>query len=300
MASVVLAAPTPRPRDDDRDHRHFGRLGAVGFGGVDRERLQSVGDHRDHAVARFLQQPLIDRRPSWRARRSASALSAASPADHDVLALAAGAVDDGDGLLLGRRGLLGRGLGAAGWRAGGAVAAFSPRRRGRRIAMRATGSPPSGLSPKMAKPAKTARNRPSSTASAWIPVNGSRKRRFRRAVSCPSGVLRSSAVSAMDLPESTDSTIPRRGKAAADAPAARAPRIRVRTRREPVTTAKRAARRPPCSHQPVRGSNQFATLLAGLSIAALSPVGAVALTLTPCSRSAAIFSALSSLASGGT
>ena len=41
-----------------------------------------------------------------------SALSAASPADHDVVALAAGAVDDGDGLLLARCGLLGRGFGA--------------------------------------------------------------------------------------------------------------------------------------------------------------------------------------------
>ena len=47
--------------------------------------------------------------------------------------------------------------------------------------------------------------------------------------------------------------------------------------------------------------DQLAALLAGLSIAALSPVaGALALTLTPCSRSAAIFNALSSLASGGT
>ena len=50
----------------------------------------------------------------------------------------------------------------------------------------------------------------------------------------------------------------------------------------------------------LRGPDQFAALVAGLSIAALSPVGAAALTLMPCSRSAAIFSALSSLASGGT
>src|ERR1017187_3979561 len=69
--------------------------------------------------------------------------------------------------------------------------------------MRATGSPPSGLSLKMAKPTKVTRNRPSSTTSAWVPLNGSRNRRFRRTVFCPSGVLRSSAVSAMDLPEST-------------------------------------------------------------------------------------------------
>jgi hypothetical protein len=38
-------------------------------------------------------------------------------------------------------------------------------------------------------------------------LKGSRKRR-RRAGVCPSGVLRSSVVSAMDLPESFDRTIP--------------------------------------------------------------------------------------------
>src|SRR6266851_1948517 len=85
----------------------------------------------------------------------------------------------------------------------GAVAGFSATGVVWRSAMRATGSPPSGSSLKMTKPAKVTRNRPSSTASAWVPVNGSRYRRFRRTVSCPSGVLRSSAVSTMDLPEST-------------------------------------------------------------------------------------------------
>src|SRR3984893_12075251 len=88
--------------------------------------------------------------------------------------------------------------------------------------MRTIGSPPNGLSLKRANPAKVTRNRPSSTASAWNPVKGSRNRRFRRTVVCPSGVLRSSAVSAMNLPESAGPTIPRRGKAAAD-PAHRAP-----------------------------------------------------------------------------
>ena len=92
--------------------------------------------------------------------------------------------------------------------AGGA--AFRPLPAVWRSAMRAIGSPPSGLSLKMAKPAKATRNRPSSTASACIAVNGSRNRRFLRAVFCPSGVLRSSAVSAMNLPESTAPTIPRR------------------------------------------------------------------------------------------
>ena len=51
----------------------------------------------------------------------------------------------------------------------------------------------------------------------------------------------------------------------------------------------------------LKDQDQFAALVAGLSIAALSPVaGAVAVDLMPCSRSAAVFSALSSLASGGT
>ena len=70
-----------------------------------------------------------------------------------------------------------------------------------RIATRAPGSPPKGLSLKIAKPRKASRNRPISTAIAWVAENGSRRRRrFLRTVSCPSGVLRSSAVSAMFLP----------------------------------------------------------------------------------------------------
>src|ERR1019366_8281888 len=92
------------------------------------------------------------------------------------------------------------------------AAVFSSAGVAGRSAMRAIGSPPSGLSLKMAKPIKATRNRPSSTASAWVPVNGSRNRRFRRSVFCPSGVLRSSAVSAMDLPESARPTIPRPGR----------------------------------------------------------------------------------------
>src|SRR5712671_893491 len=49
------------------------------------------------------------------------------------------------------------------------------------------------------------------------------------------------------------------------------------------------------------GLDQFAALLAGLSVEVLSAVvGAVTLTLMPCKRSPAIFKALSSLASGGT
>src|SRR5581483_4985482 len=71
-----------------------------------------------------------------------------------------------------------------------------------RMATWATGSPPKGLSPNMAKPANATRIRPSATASACMPVNGKRNRRLRRAVCCPSGVLRSSAVSAIRGPES--------------------------------------------------------------------------------------------------
>src|SRR5882757_4221235 len=83
--------------------------------------------------------------------------------------------------------------GAAFWSAPGVL----------RKAMRATGSPPKGLSVNRAMVAKPTKNRPSSTASACMAVNGSRNRRFLRAFSCPSGVLSSSAVSVMNLPEST-------------------------------------------------------------------------------------------------
>src|SRR6266851_4113528 len=131
----------------------------------------------------------------------------------------------------------------------GAVAGFSATGVAWRSAMRATGSPPSGLSLKMTKPAKVTRNRPSSTASAWVPVNGSRYRRFRRTVSCPSGVLRSSAVSIMDLPESTgadDTTAGQgRGRYAAAAPSQRP--ISGATVSRARHQANRAARRPPFS-----------------------------------------------------
>ncbi|OIQ72578.1 hypothetical protein GALL_457950 [mine drainage metagenome] len=99
----------------------------------------------------------------------------------------------------------------------GAMAGFSSAGPSGRIAMRVIGSPPCGLSLKRAKPAKAARNSPNRTATACIPVNGSRSRRFRRTVSCPSGALRSSAVSAIELPESAGPTIPRQGKTTADA-----------------------------------------------------------------------------------
>ena len=108
-------------------------------------------------------------------RRSGSALSALSRRDHHVMARAAGAVDDGDGLLLGRLGL----AGARPWRLVRPVAMqlFAP--GGLRIARRLIGSPPSGLSLKMREAREVTRKRPSSTASACIPVNGNRNRRLR-------------------------------------------------------------------------------------------------------------------------
>src|SRR5258708_13015362 len=61
------------------------------------------------------------------------------------------------------------------------------------------------------------RNRPGGAESTCRAERGGRTRRFR-AVFCPSGVLRSSAVSvsAINRPESIEATIPRRGNASAD------------------------------------------------------------------------------------
>src|SRR5882724_2199426 len=89
-----------------------------------------------------------------------------------------------------------------------AEAAWVSSATGLRSATWTTGSPPSGLSVKSAMVRKATRNRPSTTARACIGVNGSRNRRFLGSVFCPSGVLSSSAVSVIDLPEST-ATIPR-------------------------------------------------------------------------------------------
>src|SRR5260370_34529718 len=131
--------------------------------------------------------------------------------------------------------------------------------------MRAIGSPPSGLSWKMAKPTKVTRNRPSSTASNWVPVNGSRYRRLRRTVSCPSGVLRSSAASAMDLPESPGRTIPRPGKSAADTPPWRPRKSPFwAPANHPDHPAKRAARRPPFSKKPLAEPKSVRRLVWGL------------------------------------
>src|SRR5438876_515780 len=54
--------------------------------------------------------------------------------------------------------------------------------------------------------------------------------------------------------------------------------------------AKKAAPRPPFPQKLLAGPDQFAALLAGLSVDVLSAVvGALTLTLTPCKRSPAIF-----------
>src|SRR6202140_1682968 len=127
--------------------------------------------------------------------------------------------------------------------------------------MRATGSPPSGLSLKRANPAKVTRNRPRGTGAAWVAVNGSRNRRFRRTVSCPSGVLRSSAVSAMEPTRinRADDTTARQGRGRSTAAQGRRNgTFRARSCRETGPPhpdraragaahhpAKRAARRPP-------------------------------------------------------
>ena len=123
-------------------------------------------------------------------------------------------------------------------------------------------------------------------------------------VSCPSGVLSSSAVSVMNLPESIAPTIPR---AAAIEPPARSAKRRFMAVRPEPANKKGGPKAALFDLYRDLLPDQFADLLAGFSAAALSPVagaaGAVvvaAVDLMPCSRSAAVFSALSSLASGGT
>ena len=213
-----LCRADAKAADNDGDHRHFRSPRAVGFGRIDREWLQSVGDHRNHAVAGFFEQPRIDPAHDRRKRRRSFGLVRCC-----------------------RRALSGRrdarrwsrrswsrscwlpdaaclGADIAVFAVGSdelASAGFSPA-RSCGIAVRTIGSPPNGLLLKIAKPAKVARNRPSSTASACIAVKGSRNRRLARTVSCPSGALRSSAASAMDLPESDRAKIARPANSAAN------------------------------------------------------------------------------------
>src|ERR1700743_830168 len=110
------------------------------------------------------------------------------------------------------------------------------------------------------------------------------------------------------LPESIGWRIPRRGKTKADWAALwRSAQKRVRLASvEP--DSKKGGPKAALSQNPAE-QNQFAFSVGGLSIAALSLVAgaaagvvvvAAAEALMPCSRSSAIFRALSSLASGGT
>jgi hypothetical protein len=188
--------------DHDGDHRHFCSLGAVSLGRVDGEGFQPVRHHRDHAVARFFEQALIDPRHHDGCGVSLGLVRGVA-GDHDVAARTARAVDNGDGLLLGRGGLLGCGvynrLGSAWGRRGNFLT------RGRRLTQRDMRDrlAPERIVVEDGKTHKATRNSASTTASTCVPENGNRYRRLRRTLSCPSGVLRSSAVSAMDLPEST-------------------------------------------------------------------------------------------------
>ncbi len=92
--------------DHDRDAGGLGGPGAVGVaaGGIGAERLQAVGDHGDHAVARTFQEAWIDsasdRRRGGLAIGTIAGVGAATGHDH-IMPRAAGAIDDGDGLLAG-------------------------------------------------------------------------------------------------------------------------------------------------------------------------------------------------------
>jgi hypothetical protein len=111
--------------------------------------------------------------------------------------------------------------------------------------------------------------------------------------------------SAIELPESIGMKIPRRHKAKAGwNRALDGGGIVVPLLQNHGTANKRAAVAAALSNQRFN-FGQLASLLDGfsteaLSVALLSDAGALALTFTPCSRSSAIFSALSFLASGGT
>ena len=217
--------------------------------------------------------------------------------------------------LVGRRGLLGGGfLPPARRFLNGSSRAYQAtfgRRSGvSRIAMRASGSPPSGLSLKRAKPAKVNQKQ---TQQHRKRLGSGKRQPVSAFAGAPSSVRaacsdrRSS--SAMDL-----SRINQAEDTTAEQGLCGRGRFRVPGCDGAPATTKRAARRPPFSKNDPLNRGQLASLaaglspldsVAGLSIAALSPLsaavaGADALTLTPWSRSSAIFRALSSLASGGT
>ena len=175
---LVLAAPTPRPLTT-MESRHPGRFGAVRLGGIDRKGSRpsaTTGSCRS-ALSPAGAGP---RRPSAPARRPYRLSQCHQRGNDKVLALAAGAVDDGDGLLIRGRALFGGGFRAPS-RAGGSARGFfrtgrgltqhDPRRRlaAERIVAKERDSrqrrPETGQAPRPA-PADA--------------VNGSRKRRFLR------------------------------------------------------------------------------------------------------------------------
>ena len=177
--------------------------------------LHRAGEDRRTAERRRLLFSAAARgaRSRRRARRAARDLPVARAGNDNVLALAAGAVDDGDGLAAGRRH----------WRGGGrGIAVAYPRPivsagmlgrahagRGRRprvlrrwrivgnrsAATITTGSPPKGLSTSMAEPTKARANKPRPPATSGETGTENVGRRFV-AFSRPSGVSRSSVATA--------------------------------------------------------------------------------------------------------
>ena len=183
-----------------------------------------------------------------------------------------------------------------------AVVDFSAAGATWRIAIRAIGSPPSGLSLKMAKPMKVSeeqaeqqRERLKSGKRQPEPALASRDRLLSERRAQIVGHFRHGPFPNQPGRRYHGRASPRqiRGKDAASRVEAGGSRRH----------AKKAARGPPFAQNDPKDLDQFAAL-AGLSVAVLSAVAgagaAVAVALMPWSRSSAIFKALSSLASGGT
>jgi hypothetical protein len=92
--------------DNDGDDGHFSGLGLIGWRGIGREGLEVRCGDRDHAIAGFFQELRVDPRHNGNGAaisiRFVGRHSVLCPtANHHVLPLATGAIDDGDGPLLG-------------------------------------------------------------------------------------------------------------------------------------------------------------------------------------------------------
>ena len=87
MVASVVWPRRRRGRRCDGDNPHFCGSDAVGIGGVERERLQPVEDHRDHAVAGLFEQALIDTGHHG-GRAARLGLVAAIAGNHDEVARA--------------------------------------------------------------------------------------------------------------------------------------------------------------------------------------------------------------------